>query len=189
MAADGQTISVTCNHCGAPLEVEGSTRFVTCAYCKSQLEVKRTGSSYFTSLMDRIDQNTQNIAENVEAIRLQNELERVDREWEQERQALVTRDEHGNIQYPKRTTSIGGVIGVGFGILWTIFAFALTSSAPNEGPFPVVKIIFPLFGVLFVIAAVVSMIKGAGAADTYQAREAAYQARREAIRQELDRME
>ena len=187
MAADGQTISVACNHCGAPLQVESATRFVTCAYCKSQLEIKRTGSSYFTSVLERIDQNTQSIAENVEAIRLQHELERVDREWEKERGEFATRDKNGNIVYPQASSAIGGIVGIGFGILWTIITCAMMGSAPNEGPFPIVKVVFPLFGVLFVIVGVVSTIKRAGTADTYKGREEAYRARRDAIRQQLDR--
>ncbi|HEY3322926.1 MAG TPA: hypothetical protein VGP72_20900 [Planctomycetota bacterium] len=47
----------------------------------------------------------------------------------------------------------GRIVGVAFGILWTIMAIAITSSAPNEGPFPVAKIVFPLFGVVFILAA------------------------------------
>ena len=37
------TLSIACNHCGAPLTVAEDTRFVTCGYCKLQLEVKREG--------------------------------------------------------------------------------------------------------------------------------------------------
>lgn len=180
-----EAISVACNHCGAPLQVEETTRFVTCAYCKSQLEVKRTGSSYFTSALERIDQNTQQIAEDVEAIRLQHELERVDREWELEQQKFMTRDEDGNVQYPRRS-GIGGIVGVGFGILWTILACAMMGSAPDVGPFGVAKVVFPLFGVLFVIGAVVTTLKGSDMAQQYRAREAAYRSRREAILRELE---
>lgn len=44
-------------------------------------------------------------------------------------------------------------IMAGFGMLWTILAIAITSSAPSEGPFIVAKIIFPAFGILFIISA------------------------------------
>lgn len=44
-------------------------------------------------------------------------------------------------------------IAVGFGVLWTIMAIAITSGAPSHGPFAVAKIVFPLFGVLFILAA------------------------------------
>lgn len=44
-------------------------------------------------------------------------------------------------------------IAAAFGGLWTILAIAITSAAPNEFPFIVAKFVFPLFGVLFIIAA------------------------------------
>ncbi len=53
---------------------------------------------------------------------------------------------------PSAGRAAGAILGVIFGILWTIFAIFLTKDAP----FPFVKILFPLFGVVFVIAAIVS---------------------------------
>ena len=43
----------------------------------------------------------------------------------------------------------------GFGVLWTILAFSLTSSGPDEGAFRVAKFVFPGFGILFTIFAIV----------------------------------
>jgi hypothetical protein len=52
---------------------------------------------------------------------------------------------------PSALNTIGGVIGIVFGIFWTILAFTITRNAP----FPLVGIVFPLFGVLFVILGIV----------------------------------
>ncbi|MDQ7780689.1 MAG: hypothetical protein RDV41_13425, partial [Planctomycetota bacterium] len=41
----------------------------------------------------------------------------------------------------------------GFGVLWTIIAVAMAGSMPDEGPFAVAKYVFPAFGVLFILAA------------------------------------
>jgi len=47
---------------------------------------------------------------------------------------------------PAKMSFMGSVFASVFGVFWTIMAFAITKDAP----FPMVKIIFPLFGVMFV---------------------------------------
>lgn len=186
MPEAGRVVSVQCNHCGAPLDVEETTRFATCGHCGSKLEIKHTGSAYFTSVLERLDQTTQSMAENLEVIRLQNELERVDREWDLERQKYAVRDKQGNISYPDGPTSIvGGVVGVVFGVLWTIMACAITGSAPDVGPFPIAKVVFPLFGVVFVGVGIWSVVNAGSAAGNYTAAQTAYQSRRSAIQRQL----
>lgn len=37
------------------------------------------------------------------------------------------------------------------GVIWTLMAIAITSSAPDFGPFKVAKFVFPAFGVAFII--------------------------------------
>lgn len=53
----------------------------------------------------------------------------------------------------------GGIIIVVFGIIWTVGAVSLTSRAPDE--MGIVKILFPLFGFLFVSMGIFGLIKGA----------------------------
>ena len=178
--------SVQCNQCGAPLQVEDATRFVTCAHCGASLEVKRTGTSRFTSVLERLDRRTEDMAGNLEAIRLQNELERLDREWEVSRRQFATTDKHGNVHYPGQPAqAVGGIVAAVFGVLWTILACAFTGSAPNDGPMPVVKIIFPLFGLVFVIAAVAGIFKNQSSATAYRDAEAAYNRQRETVRRQM----
>ena len=76
-----ETLSVRCNHCGAPLQVSEGTRFVTCQFCKSSLEVKRTDSSVFTEEVARIADHTEKMSGSLEVITVQNEIEKLDREW------------------------------------------------------------------------------------------------------------
>lgn len=54
-------------------------------------------------------------------------------------------------------SAMGVVVGsvvVLFGIFWTVMAFQI----PNEGPFPLVRVIIPLFGIAFVICAVMGVL-------------------------------
>jgi hypothetical protein len=106
------------------------------------------------------------LAGHLEEVHEQNELARIDREWELEREKYMVADRYGRRQVPTTGGSIiGGVIVVGFGIFWTIIAscmalFATTqlmehdSQMPGSGPPPFLPVIFwgmPCFGVAFVI--------------------------------------
>jgi hypothetical protein len=62
---------------------------------------------------------------------------------------------------PSAFGAVGGIIGAIFGVFWTILAIAMTSHAPSEPPFGIVKIIFPLFGVIFVIGSIAAAVYNA----------------------------
>ena len=63
---------------------------------------------------------------------------------------------------PKKGSE-GGIIVIIFGILWTILAFSITAGSPF-GPIP--TIVFPGFGILFVIAGIKNMNKPSGEEQT-----------------------
>ena len=73
--------SLSCGNCGAPLQVPNNASYVTCLYCRSSLAVKRAGGAAYTEVLDRIDERTERMSEDLTAILLHNELERMDREW------------------------------------------------------------------------------------------------------------
>ncbi|HEX8523462.1 MAG TPA: hypothetical protein VF669_14510 [Tepidisphaeraceae bacterium] len=172
MSETSEVISVRCNHCGAPLEVSRTSRFVTCSYCKSQLEIRRSGSAVYTEVLEQIEQRTQRIEEDVQAIKLQNEIEALDREWEAQRQSLMVRNKHGVAQMP---SVVGGAIGAVFAVVVGIGWIAITTSFGAPG-------FFPLFGVLFILLGVVGGITSMVKAGAYQNAEADYLRRREKLR-------
>ncbi|MEI8196841.1 MAG: hypothetical protein WCI73_13155 [Phycisphaerae bacterium] len=174
---------VACNHCGASLQVPPTARFVTCRYCNSQLEIKRTESTITTEVLQQINQNTASMAEDLHALRRETEIERLDREWNQTQAALLIKDKDGHVSTPTATGGIiGSVIMGGFGLFWTIIAFAITAPdshfPPGFGPPPIIHIIFPLFGVLFIVGAIIMGIKTAAAASRFEEQKGQYQARR-----------
>jgi uncharacterized Zn finger protein (UPF0148 family) len=63
-----EILSMSCNKCGAPLQVPTGTNFVTCTYCKSALAIHRTGNAAYTEVLAGIDRKTDQILEHVEAI-------------------------------------------------------------------------------------------------------------------------
>ena len=172
---------VTCNGCGAALQVPEGARFVTCRYCNASLEIKRTDSAIYTETLQRIDQRTAEMAEDLDAIRHEHELERLDREWTLRRESFMSRSKHGNVTEP---SVVGGimaiVIGGGFGLFWTIMAFSITSHGAAMGA-PLGISIFPLFGVLFIVVAVISGLTMMSKALRYQQEQRDYQRQREKV--------
>lgn len=49
--------------------------------------------------------------------------------------------------------AVGGVVAVVFGIGWTYLAYSITEGAPHG-----VRVVFPLFGVLFIVVGIVNVI-------------------------------
>ncbi|MGF1582072.1 MAG: DUF4199 domain-containing protein [Gemmataceae bacterium] len=90
---------------------------------------------------------------------LDEELERVDAEWEKEKQQYLVTDQNGRQHVPdaqgavvfaqaaRRRLAMGILMAV-VGIIWTFFALALTRTSHI-----VVHILLPGFGVLFVAVA------------------------------------
>jgi Short C-terminal domain len=129
------------------------------------------------------DAVAEGLAAQLAETRYQNELERIDREWQIEREKYMVADKYGRRHIP--TTGTGWLTAVGggiFGAFWTIMAFSITSGAPDAGPFAIAKVFFPLFGVAFTIGAIVYGIHLTGKAEAYNKAFAAYQERRGAVK-------
>ncbi len=177
-----QIESVNCNSCGAPLEVGATTKFVTCVHCGSRLAIKRTASSAFTETLEKLDQKTDAMAQQLAELRFHAELEKIDREWEQERQSFLTTDKQGGKHEPNAAAGmIGGAIAAGFGLIWTIAAFSMTTVFSDGGGAPVIFNCFPLFGLLFIGMGIWMFIKAPSAAANYDKAKADYRRRREAL--------
>jgi hypothetical protein len=73
--------SLSCNGCGAALDVGPATNFVTCAHCGSRLAIKRTSSSAYTEVLGEIAGHTAQMVDNLDIIRLKSELELLDVAW------------------------------------------------------------------------------------------------------------
>lgn len=149
-----ETLSVRCNHCGAPLEVAEKTRFVTCQFCLSNLEVKRTDNSIFTEEVAKIAENTGKMAESLEVITIQNEFERLDREWG---------IEHTNDMVSGRTgprTPGNPFFGLAFTIFFAAVCFGMASFAGSWGAPGFFQLVPIGMGVFALFGGVMGVIKG-----------------------------
>ncbi|MGL5018396.1 MAG: hypothetical protein ACRDBP_09700, partial [Luteolibacter sp.] len=86
---------VCCQGCGADLQIDESIRYVTCNYCNARLEVVHDPSVTHTRQLDKIERTTDRLADNLKVIELQNDLERLDREWDNQRQGYLVRGKNG----------------------------------------------------------------------------------------------
>jgi hypothetical protein len=171
------TISVSCNKCGAPLEVPDKTRFLTCSHCGSRLEVQRSGGAYFTSVLEEISRNTEKMSSDLEVIRLQNDLERIDREWQMKRQGLMTHNKNGGESEPSIGGAVvGGGIAIVFGVIWMIGAFSM------EAPF-----VFPLFGFVFISIAFWNIVSSVNKSNEYESLKRQYESQRSAFLEKMEK--
>ena len=167
---------VCCQGCGADLQVDESIRFATCNYCHARLEIVHDPTVTHTRLLEDIGRTTERMAGNLRVIELQNDLERLDREWENHRESFMVTGKHGHRSLPSQAGSIvGGVVAIVGGIIWMSFA------AGMGAPFP-----FPLFGLLFIGFALFSMINGTSKATGYRSAENAFMSRRKEIIRRID---
>lgn len=116
-----KTISVPCNNCGASIHLATQTNFLNCNYCGSSLKVIRSSGSTFTEVLEGIDEKTSQIAQDTRIIRIQNDLEILEREWKKQEAELMIKDGENRLEVPSTLTGqitgfLGLVVLLGFGI-------------------------------------------------------------------------
>jgi hypothetical protein len=172
-----QIADVSCNHCGAPLQLPTDTRFATCSYCGARLEVLHQGGAAYTRVLDDIDQRTRRIEAGVDELNQREQLEQLDREWSLSRDQFLVHEKNGNASLPSAGVAIfGSAFAAVFGVFWTIFALSIRA-----------PIFFCLFGVLFVVMAIVAGITSTTKAAAYRQAESAYRRQRRELLAEIQK--
>lgn len=106
-------------------------------------------------------------------IRRQNELARIDREWEIERERHLITGRYGRRYVPSRTMAIlSGVVVATFGGLWTGLASNIGGGIAGGGS------LFPLFGLAFILLGLGMSVYLFVMAGRYRSAWNAYQQRR-----------
>lgn len=142
------------------MQVPTTANFVTCNHCGTQLSINRKNDIAYTEHLDRIQKTTEKLASQLEELNSHQRLEALDRKWQNRQAGFTMTGKHGRQFTPTSTAAIAGGVGAtAFGILWIAMAIAITSSAPDFGPFAVAKVVFPLFGLVFVSFAIFGSVK------------------------------
>lgn len=97
-------VPVCCQNCGASLQISDSVRFVTCQFCQTQLIVQHTGPVIFTELPGELAEKTSRLSAGGGNLRLQNQLQQLEREWMAERETLLIRPRNGPSSEPSIVT-------------------------------------------------------------------------------------
>jgi len=169
-----ELLTLACNHCGAPLEVGAQTRFVTCRHCSRQLAVKHTDNSAFTEVLEKMAGQTEAMAEDLRAIRAQNEIEQLDREWSAEAEQYMEAGKDGGVSRPQPWMTT--IFFVGF------LGFFMAAKFPLSGDSP-----FRIFFLIVLVVAVFQIISTWRRYFALQGREQNYVSTRETLVRRLGR--
>ena len=113
----------------------------------------------------------------LEEIKIQNEIAQLDRQWTLERESYMVFNHEGPRYIPSKGGSVaGGIAVVLFGTFWTAMATYLTSFAPFS-----FAMLFPAFGILFIVVGAASTIASFNKAQQYSQAEANYHRRRQEL--------
>lgn len=206
MSQPVQVLNLACNHCGANLRVKSGTQYVTCGYCGSQLMVHEDGGSLYTEVLNRIDTKTTQIEKGVEIIKLQNELERLDREYQNQTLEEKITEAQQNTSSPKQSGGVGGFIGaiivfIVICIMLTVIgsinthstSIPMTVEGPSfhTSPGPSSFSLFPCVVFLIILGiictAIFKAMKGIDEAGEKDQRETEYRRRRREILDAIER--
>lgn len=164
-----------CIHCGANLRIANDATHVCCQYCNSELHVIHDGDRAVTELVREMHQG---LGQKLEVLRVQNELERLDREWTLERENYMVTEKGGGRSVPSASLSIfGGAFAIVIGLVWIVFA-----SQSGAGP-------FVLFGVAFLVIVVFTTFNGVSKAKAHEPPEGRYQSARSRLLRQLAEVE
>lgn len=178
-------LTLSCQHCGAPLEVPAKLKHLTCQFCGTRLQVQKTGSAAYTETLGEVAENVAKVAATTEQLRIEQEIARLDREWQLGRERFMVRGKDGQIRVPEKTPLlIGGGIAVVFGILWMLFAGGIAAfmgsgiHAVGGGPLSLLPGLFPCFGLLFIAVAIFGTMTAYRKADDFARHQQQYHAER-----------
>jgi hypothetical protein len=162
-------LSVDCNNCGAPLEVSVRSRFVTCRFCESKLQINRSESAVYTEVIEAVGE----IRGDIQTLKLQNELLRLDGEWSEIRESFMRTDANGHRHLPTQGGGATSIVGS------VIAGIVLTVAASNITP------LFGLFGLLVIVVGVLAGPGVVGRARQLEAARRRYRDRRRDLTQKL----
>ena len=163
------TLALNCNNCGAPLSVPDGVRFLTCSFCQSQLEVVQEGNAAFTKVLEQLQERTEQVATDVERLKLQNQLLSLEHEWDRQSRDLMVHNKEGRPHVP----TVGGAIAMLL-IGGLMSAFALS--------------IHPGMGLLFIVVIIIGATMQWTQADRYSRAKRQFELNRQRIHSEMDEL-
>ncbi|MFC5454347.1 hypothetical protein [Prosthecobacter fluviatilis] len=138
--------------------------------------MKRTDNSIFTEEVARIAANTGKMAESLEVIALQNEIEKLDRELGMDHMLDAKKDASG---------PASKIMGSMFGVFFTVVCILMATgfSKAGAGIFTIVPLGMGVFGIIISISSLRSVLKENTTHSKYRERREALERQLEALKQ------
>jgi len=106
-----KVFSLSCDSCGAKLDVPAKVKFVTCAFCDTRLKVQHEETSVFTQAIDELSSQ-------LRSIKRDTSITRLDQEWEVRRDRYRMGKSRGSQSLPSQ---LGGVLAIVVGLIMGAF--------------------------------------------------------------------
>lgn len=122
-----KVISLSCDSCGAKLDVPGKANFVTCAFCGRRLKIQRGGTAVITEALEELTSE-------ISSLKKDAAIARLDREWEDRREQFKSK-RRDQTQTESLPSTAGGIVTIIIGIAWYAFLTGGLSQTPfGESP-------------------------------------------------------
>jgi hypothetical protein len=181
-------LTLTCQHCGAPLEVPARTTQFKCLYCGSRLHVLWADSVAHAEAIEAAQ--TSRLIKTPEQFKVEEEIALLDHVWDTIRQRFMVRDNDNQLSVPDRDNiRLTGAFGVLLGVAALVMGAAVVwaPGSPGSGN-ALVGYLMPLFGVLLIIAIVAWCRHAWKKADDFEVHQHAYQSERQRLLAELEQL-
>ena len=161
-----ELMTLACQQCGAPLEVPVAANVVTCPHCQTQLAVVRTERETFTETLASLAERASRTEQQLAKLNLQQELERIDHDWDRLREQYLEYHGHGFRMEPSMLLQGGAGLLIAAGGAFVI-SLAATWAVPA---FWVVGGVFVLVGLLIGIQGIRKVLHFETARKRHQAK-------------------
>ncbi|MFO1094796.1 MAG: hypothetical protein U0992_16050 [Planctomycetaceae bacterium] len=182
-------LTLTCQHCGAPLEVSTRVSQFQCLFCGSRLYVQWADSVARAEALDDESRRPVQQTKTPEQVRIEEEIDLLDDAWMKIRARFMIPDHEGQLRVPDKYT-IQGICGLGvtLGIAAMVSGFLLGWTRLRIDPaYLSTSHMLPLAGVvMIVLVGAWSRIAYRRAVD-FEVHQHAYQSERRRLFAELEK--
>ena len=78
-------ITLSCQQCGAPLEIPTGLSHITCGHCGAALVVRQHGAVFFTEKIESLERHTSKMQSEIEQLRWDRALDQFEQSWREKR--------------------------------------------------------------------------------------------------------
>jgi hypothetical protein len=132
--------------------------------------VNRTGNAHYTETIEQLSKRAERMEEDIGRLALENDLERLEREWQQEREQYMVRGKDGSLSEPGSALALQIGIGVFSGLLLLIAIGIFAPWGAAAAPLWLAVLLFVAFTVWSIVDAKMKLTRYEAAMQDYEQR-------------------